>query len=150
MAIIRWNPWRDYDLLQREMNRVLEDWSGRSGEKAKDLCTTDWVPNVDIYEDKEAIVVTAELPGMTEKEVKVQVEERVLTLSGEKKFENEKKRDSYHRIESYYGCFSRSFTLPPNVDRDKIAARMDNGVLHVVLPKKEEARPKAVEIKVGK
>jgi len=150
MAIIRWNPWRDFDVLQREMNRVLEDWSVKTEGKAKELCTSDWVPNVDIYEDREAIVVSAELPGMTEKEVKVSVEERVLTLSGERKFQNEAKKDNYHRVESAYGCFSRSFTLPPNVDRDKISAKMESGVLHVVLPKKEEAKPKAVEIKVGK
>jgi len=105
-------------------------------------------PAVDILEKDGSLVLQAELPGMNEKEITLKLEENVLTLSGERKFENEEKKDNYRRIERSYGSFSRSFTLPDTADRDKIKAEYKNGVLTVTVPLKDEAKPREVPITI--
>jgi HSP20 family protein len=109
-----------------------------------------WAPPVDVYEHEGNIVLKAELPGVDPKEVDVRLENNVLTLRGERKFGSEVKRDSYHRVERSYGAFSRSFTLPSLVDQQHIKADFKDGVLQVTLPKREEAKPKQIQISVGK
>ena len=108
-----------------------------------------WRPAVDVQESDEALTLTAELPGLKKEDVNITLESRVLTLSGERRFENEDQRNNYHRIERAYGRFSRSFTLPSNVDGSGIKAQFDNGVLRITLPKAEEARPRKIDIGFG-
>ena len=115
-----------------------------------ELFPTQWAPAADIVETKDAIVIKVEIPGMTEKEIKVEVENGVLTIEGERKFEKETTDKNYRRVERSYGKFLRSFTLPPNVLGDKITAAYNNGMLEVDIPKKEEAKPRTINVDVKK
>ncbi len=152
MAIVRWEPFRDLMSLQDRMNRLFdESFRGlaRPGEEDWVLGGA-WAPPVDVYEHEGNIVLKAELPGVDPKDVDIRLENNVLTLRGERKFGSEVKRDSYHRVERSYGTFSRSFTLPSLVDQQHIKADFKDGVLQVTLPKREEAKPKQIQISVGK
>jgi HSP20 family protein len=148
MAMVRWEPVRDLLTLQDRMRGMIEG-SYRGGDDDWALGGS-WAPAVDIYEKDGNIVLKAELPGLDPKDVDVRVENNILTLRGERKFDNEVKRDSYHRVERAYGTFTRSFTLPNVVDTGNIKADFKDGVLHVVLPKKEEAKQRQIQINVGK
>lgn len=141
-----WKPFGDLWDLQDEVNRLFYGF-GRRGRGEGEAAT--WAPLVDIYEDKESVKITAELPGMTQKDVKITVHDGTLTLKGERKFEQEDRKENYYRIERSYGTFARSFTLPTTVDAEKIHANMKDGVLEVLLPKKEEAKPKEIEVTVS-
>ena len=150
MAIVRWEPFRDLVSLQDRMNRLFDEsfrGVGRAGAE-EDWALGAWAPAVDIYEQDGNIVLKAELPGIDPKDVDVRVENNVLTLRGERKFDDEVKKENYHRVERAYGAFSRSFTLPTVVDTEKIKAEFKDGVLRVTLPKKEEAKPKQISINV--
>ena len=153
MAIVRWEPFRDLVSLQERMNRLFEDSFRGTGRAAGDedwALGGSWAPAVDIFEQGGDIVLKAELPGVDAKDVDIRVENNILTLRGERKLDNEVKRESYHRVERSYGSFSRSFTLPTVVDTDKIKADYRDGVLRVTLPKREEAKPKQITISVAK
>ena len=152
MAVVRWEPFRDLVSLQERMNRLFEEsFRGIShGSNEEEWSVGTWAPAVDIYEQSPNIVLRAELPGIDPKGVDIRVENNVLTLRGERKFDNEVKRDSYHRVERAYGTFSRSFTLPSVIDTEKIQADYKDGVLTVVLPKREEARLRQIQISTGK
>jgi HSP20 family protein len=151
MAIVRWEPFRDLVTLQDRMNRIFDDaFRGNRGTQDDWALGGSWAPSVDIYEHNGNLVLKAELPGIDPKDVDVRVENNVLTLRGERKLDNEVKQESYHRVERTYGSFSRSFTLPNVVDTDKIKAEFKDGLLQLVLPKKEEAKPKQITINVGK
>jgi HSP20 family protein len=147
MALIKWTPRRDFLSLQEGMNELLEDAFGFPA-KRRGFFERGFEPLVDVYEDKEKVEVKVELPGMDQKDVTVNVEDNVLTIKGEKKFEDEDKRDNYHKIERFYGKFERTFTLPSSIDQDKIKATFKKGVLRLELPKREEVKPKAIEIDV--
>jgi HSP20 family protein len=150
MAVVRWEPFRDLLSLQDRMNRMFdESYRGRSASDDWALGGT-WAPAVDIYEQDGNIVLTAELPGVDPKDVDVRVENNVLTLRGERRWSDEVQRESYHRVERAYGSFTRSFTLPNVVDTEKIKADFKDGMLKLVLPKKEEAKPKQISINVAK
>jgi HSP20 family protein len=152
MAIVRWEPFRDLQAVQDRLNRVFDEafrGAARGGDDEWAL-GGQWAPSVDIYENEGNLVLKAELPGIDPKDVDVRVENNVLTLRGERKFESEVKRDKYHRVERAYGTFSRSFTLPNVVDTDKIKAEYKDGVLQVTLPQREEAKPKQIQVAVGK
>ena len=146
MAITRWEPFREMARMQDELNRLFDDrvWRPRGQEEL----STGFLPAVDVYEDQEALTVTAELPGVDPKDVDVRVENGLLTLKGERKLEKEEKKDNYLRIERSYGAFMRSFTLPNSVDVDKVKADFKHGVLRLSLPKREESKPKAIKVKV--
>jgi len=152
MAIVRFEPFRDLVTFQDRLNRIFEDaFRGSRGASEEEWALGgSWAPSVDIYEQEGNLVLKAELPGIDPKDVDVRVENNVLTLSGERKLDTEVKRDGYHRVERSYGAFSRSFTLPNVVDTDKIKAEFKEGVLRLVLPKKEEAKPKQISISIGK
>jgi len=153
MAIVRWEPFRDLMSLQERMNRLFdESFRGvnRSGREEDWALGGSWAPAVDIYEQEGNIVLKAELPGVEPKDVDIRVENNVLTLRGERKFDNEVKQDNYHRVERAYGTFSRSFTLPSAVDTEKIKAEYKDGLLRVTLPTREEAKPKQISISVAK
>jgi HSP20 family protein len=107
-----------------------------------------WVPSVDILEKDGNLILRAELPGLTEKQIELKLEGNTLTLKGERKMENEDKKSNYHRVESYYGSFTRSFRLPDTVDYDKINAEYKNGVLTVTLPQKPEVKPREIPVSV--
>ena len=145
MAVVRWDPFRDLNLLQDRMNRLFYD-AGRGWRADEPAATTTWSPAVDIFETEGEIVVKAELPGMERKDITLHLENNVLSLRGERKFEKETKDENYHRIERSYGAFSRSFAIPATVDEEKIRADYKDGVLNIVLPKKEQARPKQIKI----
>jgi len=145
MAIIRWDPFRDIVTLREKMNRLFEDAVTARGEE-KDMISSTWTPSVDIYETENEIVLTAEVPGVDEKDIDIKIENNTLSIQGERKFEKETKEENYHRIERSYGSFFRSFTIPHNVDQDKIEAEHEGGVLRVVMPKKPEAKPKKVKV----
>ena len=138
------DPWNDLRMLQ---NRLFEPFFGRF-EFDDAPATAAWAPPVDVAEDAEKIHVKVEVPGMDEKDLKVNYEDGLLTISGERQFERKDDRN-YHRIERAYGSFTRSFSLPRTVDAAQIVANYRNGVLEIEIPKKEEAKPKQIRINVG-
>jgi HSP20 family protein len=147
MALVRWDPGREVDTLQTEMNRVFDAFFGnRPGNGGTGRR---WVPAMDLVEDKDNLVLRADLPGLTEHDVNVEVKEGVLTISGERKTEEKKEDEGYYRVERAFGSFSRSLTLPRGVDPDKVNAEFDNGVLEVRIPKPEERQPHRVAIGKG-
>lgn len=129
-------------LLQNRLNRLFEPFAEET------FPLTTWVPACDIYETAKEIVVKAELPGLKKEEVFVSIENNVLMIRGERKFEEEVKRENFHRVERTYGEFLRSFTLPTFIDANNILAEFKDGLLVVTLPKREEAKPKQIEVKV--
>lgn len=144
MAMLtRFDPFRDLARLQDEVARTFDDRLGlRGGE------SMGWTPACDIYEDGEALTLRFELAGVDPKDVDIRFEDGVLTLRGERKKEKEEKKENYHRVEMSYGSFTRSFSLPALVDAEKIKAEAKNGVLTVTLPKKAEAKPRPISVKV--
>ncbi len=149
MAITRYNPFRDLMTLSERLNKMFDE--GMLPATSEDeFLTGAWVPAVDIYETENEIVIKAEVPGMSEKDVEVTVENNMLTIKGERKFEEEVKKENYHRIERAYGTFQRSFQLPATVNVNKITAEQKDGILTIRLPKKEEQKPKKINIKVKK
>ena|SRR3990167_4744471 len=146
MAVVRWDPFRDLNLLQDRMNRLFEDAGRSAWRNDEPVAATTWSPAVDIFETDGDIVVKAELPGMERKDIALHLENNVLTLRGERRFEKETKEENYHRVERAYGGFSRSFSIPATVDEEKIRADYKDGVLKIVLPKKEQAKPKQIKI----
>jgi HSP20 family protein len=151
MALVRWDPLRDIDSLQGEMNRLFSTFfdtpTGRGGNGG--AAARRWIPAMDLIEAGEHFVLKADLPGMTEDDVKIELENNVLTISGERKTELEDKHEGYYRLERSSGAFTRSLTLPEGIDAGAVAATFDNGVLEVRIPKPEEAQPKRVQIAVG-
>jgi HSP20 family protein len=144
MAIIRWDPFRDMIILRDKMNRLFEDvYAGR--EEAGLLQGT-WAPSVDIYETETELVLTAEVPGIDEKDIEIRIEDNTLIIKGERKLEKEAKEENYHRIERSYGSFQRSFSLPAYVDHEKVQAEHQDGVLKITMPKRVEVKPRKVKI----
>jgi HSP20 family protein len=132
-------------MLQERMNRLFDDAS-RGWRTDEPVATTTWSPAIDIFETENEIVVKAELPGVDRKDISVHLENGVLTLRGERRFEKETKDENYHRIERSYGGFSRSFSIPMLVDEQNIQADYKDGILKILLPKKEQAKPKQIKI----
>jgi HSP20 family protein len=140
------DPFRELIELQQNINRLFdESFGAKAGESA---ALSAWTPPVDIFEDEGSFVLLLDLPGVSRDDIKVNLSENVLSVSGERRFEDEAGRDKYHRIERSYGQFFRSFTLPPNVDTEAMRAESKDGVLRLTLPKKREARPRQIEVKV--
>jgi HSP20 family protein len=131
--------------LRERMNRAFDDVFANRGED-KDLTPSTWAPAVDIYETENELVLSAEVPGIAEKDIEIRVEDNTLQLRGERKFEKETKEENYHRIERSYGSFYRAFTLPNSIDSESIKAEHENGVLRVTMPKRQELKPRTVKI----
>lgn len=145
----RWDPIRELEQVSERFNRVFGGLSTRRRENASEALTVaDWVPTVDISEDAQEYLIKAEVPEVDKKDVKVTVQDGVLTIQGERKKETEESGKRFHRIERSYGSFFRSFTLPEDAAEDKIKAEFKDGMLLVHLPKTEKPKPKAVEVKV--
>ena len=139
------NPFRDFE---RRINQLLGGNFGYLPEGEENFSLATWAPACDIFETDNEIVVKAELPEVKREDVKVSIEDNVLTVRGERKFEGETKRENYHRVERSYGEFMRSFTLPNYVDASKVSADFKDGMLNVILPKRAESKPKQIEIAV--
>lgn len=143
-----WNPLRDFASLENRLDRLFgSSFPSRNGEKEA-LTVAQWSPLVDISEDAKEYLVKAELPDLKKEEVKVNVENSQLTISGERKSEKEEKGRKFHRIERSYGSFLRAFTLPEAVSSDKVTAEFKDGLLTIHLPKDEKAMPKSIDVKV--
>ncbi len=147
MALVKYSPMRELRTMQDQMNRLLNlSWN-------HDLPNEDnkeglWQPAVDIYETTDSIVIKAELPDVEQKDIEVRIEDSTLILKGERKHEDDVKKENYHRIERYFGTFQRSFSLPATVDQERVEANCEKGVLTITLPKKEEIKPKQITIQV--
>ena len=145
MGIVKYDPFRDLRSLQEEVNRLFStNFTRAFGDEG--IGRGAWAPSVDIYENKDQIVLEAELPGMKQEDFDLSVENNVITLRGERKFEKTDESDNYHRVERSYGAFARSFTLPQSVSADDARAEYSNGVLRVTLPKREETRARRIEV----
>jgi HSP20 family protein len=146
MGIVRYDPFRDLRSLQDEVNRLFSTNLTRSfGDEG--IARGAWNPSVDIFENKDQIVLEAELPGMNREDFELTIENNVITLRGERRFEKKDESDNYHRVERSYGSFTRSFTLPQTVTAETATAEYRNGVLRVTLPKREEIKARRIEIK---
>jgi len=147
MALVRWDPIRELDSLQGDMNRLFDRFfDGRTNGNG---ASRRWIPAMDLVETEDHLVLRGDLPGLTEDDIDIEIKDNVLTVSGERKAENEEKGEGYHRVERAFGSFSRSLTLPRGVDPEGVAAKFDNGVLEVRIPKPAEAKPTRVQIGNG-
>src|SRR4030095_15348598 len=139
------DPFREFFDLQRGLNQLFDSSFATPSE---DVAMKAWTPAVDVYEDDNAFVIKLELPEVNRDDVKVNLNENTLSISGERRVENDEKRENYHRVERSDGQFYRSFTLPPNVNPEDIGAQFKDGVLRLTIPKREDAKPKQIEVKV--
>lgn len=146
MNVVRYDPFRELRGLQNEVNRLF---SGAMPRDREDMVGGAWYPKVDIFEDKDRLVLEAELPGLNSDDFDLSFENNVLTLKGERKFERRTNEGDYHRVERSYGSFTRSFTLPQTVTADGAKAEFDNGILTITLPKREETKARKIEVQGG-
>jgi HSP20 family protein len=145
-TLSRFEPFRGVSTLQDQINRVFNDVFERAGDESN---LTSWAPSVDIYETEPELVVKADLPDVDSKDLDIRVENNILTIRGERKFEKKVSEEKYLRVERAYGSFSRSFSLANTVNAEAIKADYQNGVLTVTIPKREEAKPKQIKVNVG-
>ena len=151
MTLVRWDPFRDLEDVSSRLNWMFRRPAlpQTNGTNKETMIVADWVPSVDISETEGEYQIKAEIPDVKKEDVKVTVEDGVLTIQGERKYEKEEKGKKYHRVERSYGSFIRSFTLPDLVDETKVKAEFKDGVLNLQLPKSEKTKPKAIEVTVG-
>src|SRR5919106_3701527 len=147
MALVRWDPVREFDSLQSDMNRLFDSFF--QGRGANGGTGRRWIPPMDLVETENHLVLRADLPGMSEDDLDIEIKDGVLTVSGERKAEQEQKEEGFYRVERAFGRFSRSLSLPEGVDADKVSADFDKGVLEVRVPKPEERKPHRVAIAAG-
>ena len=148
MTLVRWDPFRELEDMSDRLNRMFARPALRTNGK-ETMTVADWMPTVDISETDGEYLIKAELPEIKKEDVKITVEEGVLTLQGERRQEKEEKGKRYHRVERAYGSFVRSFSLPESVDEGTIKAEYKDGVLNLHLPKTEKVKPKAIDVKVA-
>jgi HSP20 family protein len=141
MAIIRWDPFREMTQLQNRFDRLFEAVGGRQ---------ESWLPAVDVFDTQDAVVLKAELAGMNPDDIQIEVEDNVLTIKGERKFEEKVDEERYYRVERRFGSFQRSLALPQGVKADQIEAGYDEGILTVTVPKAEQEKPKRIEVQAHK
>ena len=147
MELMRYDPWLNLSRPEWLLRFLSSDWMEPFSDE-ESWATAGFVPAVDIIERDNEYVLEAEVPGLKKDEIRIDLKDGVLTISGERKYEDEEKKDKYTRVERCYGSFTRSFTLPDHVETDKIDASYKDGVLTVTLPKGEKARPKAIDVKI--
>jgi HSP20 family protein len=146
MALVKWDPVRELDSLQSDMNRLFDSFFSERG--ANDRGRR-WIPAMDLVETDNHLVLRADLPGLSEEDVNIEIKDGVLTVSGERKSEHEEKGEGFYRVERAFGSFSRSLTLPQGIDANAVSADFDRGVLEVKVPKPEERKPTRVQIGRG-
>jgi HSP20 family protein len=147
MALLRWDPARELDSLQGDMNRLFDRFF--EGRGANGSIARRWIPAMDLVETEDQLILRGDLPGMTEDDIDIEIKDNVLTVSGERKAEHEDRGEGYHRVERAFGSFSRSLTLPQGIDPDRVDAGFEQGVLEVRIPKPAEAKPTRVQIGKG-
>ena len=147
-TLMRWDPFRELEDVSERLNRMIRRPATQTSGK-ETMTVADWTPTVDISETDGEYQIKAEIPDVRKEDVKVKLEDGVLTIQGERKQEKEEKGKRYHRVERSYGSFVRSFSLPDLVDEEKVKAEFRDGVLNLHLPKSEKAKPRAIEVKVG-
>ncbi|HTM86981.1 MAG TPA: Hsp20/alpha crystallin family protein [Terriglobales bacterium] len=149
MAMLtRWDPFRELSTIQDRMNRLFQD--AYSPTREEGLSTATFAPPADVYEDENHVTLKLELPGIDEKDLDIRVENNTLIIKGERTFEKEEKEENFRRLERQYGTFVRSFALPSTVDTDNINANYDRGVLSISMPKRAEAKPKQIQVGIGR
>ena len=146
MNLVKWSPWREMPTLSGRLNRFFDDPFFNISRLADDSDMGMWNPVVDLYEKDDSFMIKAELPGVDKNDIKIDLKDRLLTLSGERTYDNEVKEENYYRRERTYGKFQRAFTLPADVDSDKIKAEYKDGVLQIEVPKPEEKKAKQVTV----
>ena len=149
MALVRWEPARELDTLQGEVNRLFDTFFGNGRAGIGESRARRWVPAMDLVETEDALVLKADLPGLERDDVTIEVKDNVLTVSGERKEEHSDRTDGYYRVERAFGGFARSLALPDGIDASRVTAEFDKGVLEVRIPKPEERKPHRVEIGAG-
>jgi HSP20 family protein len=150
MSLVRWDPFREMEEMAERLDRsVGRPMLARRDAGKENLTVPDWAPAVDVAETPQEYLIKVELPEVGKEDVKVSVENGVLCIEGERKREKEEKDKKYHRVERSYGCFFRSFSLPDDVDDQKLRADFKEGILSVHLPKSEKAKPRAIEVKAA-
>lgn len=148
MALIRWEPVAELNTIQNEMNRLFNTFFDQPA-PGRGAGARRWIPAMDLIETTDRYVLRADLPGLSEEDVSVQLQDSVLTVSGERKAENEQQQEGYYRLERAFGAFSRSLTLPEGVNPDGVTAHFDRGVLEITIPKPEQKKPRQVRISVS-
>jgi HSP20 family protein len=146
--LTRWDPFRELEDVHNRLSNFFDSGLSRSRDREESLMTTEWAPLVDISEDEKTYTLKIELPDVKREDIKVSVENGILTISGERHREKEEKNRRYHRVERSYGSFVRNFSLPQNVDAKQVSAKYHDGLLCVDIAKTEKARPQSVEVKV--
>lgn len=150
MNLVRFDPFSDIRTMQNRFDRLFgEALARQTGGAAEEPLRASWLPPVDVHENDSEITLRAEIPGLSQDDVELTIDKGRLTIQGEKRLEKEETDGDYRRIESRYGSFYRSFPLPDMVDQDNVEARFENGVLHIVLPKIEAAKPKRIAVKIN-
>lgn len=146
MAIVRYDPWRTISQLQNEMNRLFEDQLGDEETPDTGMVATDWRPAVDVQEDANQYLITADLPGVDPEDIDVSLDNGVLTIRGERRDESEQEQGSYKRVERVRGTFFRRFTLPDTADAENVKAKSENGVLRITIPKQAKVQPRKIQV----
>ena len=149
MTLVRWDPFRELEDVSDRLNQLFHRPTPARANGKETMVVADWVPSVDVSETEGEYQIKAEIPDVKKEDVKVTLEDGVLTIQGERKQEKEVKGKRYHRVERSYGRFVRSFTLPDVIDEEKVKAEFKDGILNLALPKSEKAKPKAIEVTVG-
>jgi HSP20 family protein len=150
MSVSRWDPFQDLLAIQDEMNQLFGRAVGQGGQRSQgQVAERTWAPALDISERKDAYVVTVEVPGVKADDLDITLEDGLLTIRGERRFTQETSEQQFHRVERRYGSFRRSITLPSQVQADQIEASFEDGVLEVVVPKAEEAKPRKISVRAG-
>lgn len=147
--LTRWNPWKELEEMEKRLTSVFGPSPSGVTDKKEAMSVAQWSPLVDITEDEKEYIVKAEIPEMKKEDIKINVHDDVLAITGERQYEKEEKGKKYHKVERAYGSFMRRFTLPEDADGSKVSAEYKDGILNVHLPKSEKAKPKAIEIKVA-
>lgn len=146
MALVRWDPVRELDSFQTDMNRLFDDFFGAGTGNRNGAARRRWIPAMDLVETDDHLVLRADLPGMSEDDVNIEIKDNALTVTGERKAEHEEGHEGFYRVERAFGAFSRSLSLPEGIDADAVTANVDHGVLEVRIPKPEERQPKRIPI----
>lgn len=149
MTLVRWDPFRELEEMSDRLNRMFARPGDSGGHGKETMIVADWTPSVDISETEGEYQIKAEIPDVKKEDVKIVLEDGVLTLQGQRKQEKEDKETKYHRIERSYGRFARTFSLPDVIDVDKVKAEFKAGVLNLYLPKSQKAKPKSIEVQVA-
>lgn len=149
MKLIKWDPYKELEEVSNRLNRLFSRTPARTGTNQEMMVLADWMPSVDISETDTAYLIKGEIPGVNKDDVKVDIEDGMITLRGERKQEKEEKGRKFHRVERSYGCFARSFRMPDDVDESAVKAEFKDGMISITLPKSAQPRAKAIEVSVS-